>query len=81
MGCFPCTVAFFPRARTYGKVYILLTFTNEITIGMHKRITYNLMYDLLCICYVIFYLNRIYKDLNSSVFRRSFPSNMFPVQD
>ena len=43
---------------------------------MHKRITYNLMYDLMCICYVIFYLNRIYKDLNSSVFRRSFPSNM-----
>ena len=25
------TVAFFPRACTHGKVYILLNFTNEIT--------------------------------------------------
>ena len=29
------------------------------------------MYDLICICYVIYYLNRIYKDLNLSVRTRT----------
>ena len=30
------TVAFFPRTCTYGKVYILLTFINEITNGIKE---------------------------------------------
>ena len=32
------TVAFFPRACTHGEVYILLTFTNEITNGQKDNI-------------------------------------------